>query len=86
MEVAVVEKVTSGRQGARSGNKKKKEKVEKEERFQHDEIHPYMTPEFWVNPLNHFWNDPTRTVAFNKAAYEGVVERCRQELKENLIS
>lgn len=48
-----------------------------------DDTHPYMTPEFWLNPTNQFWN---RSSIYKKESYEQrILIACRAELKENLI-
>lgn len=48
-----------------------------------DETHPYLTPEFWLNPTNQFW---TKSSMYKQEAYVHILDTCRAELKENLIN
>lgn len=45
---------------------------------------PYLRRDFWLNPINHFWETPTHTEAA-KEYFRSKVEAMRQDLfKPNL--
>ena len=62
---------------------KAEEKAERNGTSYNDEKHPYMTPEFWLDPINQFWN---KSSIFKKEMYEHILDDCRKELKPDLIS
>jgi hypothetical protein len=47
-----------------------------------DEVHPYMTPEFWVDEKNHFWK---RSSMFKQESYGKFIPELEKKVKTNLI-
>lgn len=76
-EVAVIDaQATRNDNGTRTGNGTKYT----------DEVHPYMKPEFWLDPNNQFWK---KSRIFKQESYENIVVEAQRELyrrnKEDLI-
>lgn len=50
-----------------------------------DETHPYLKPEFWLDPKNQFWKKAPNL--YKQESYNRLLEQCEKDLrvKEDLI-